>query len=114
MRQVWVFSGRASRPEWWVVNGTIGTIWAVATAGTPNDYGPGLLATLALLLIIIATCWLAIASSVRRLHDRGKSGWYYLVSFIPLVGPIWLIVECGCLRGTTGANQYGPPGPAQS
>jgi uncharacterized membrane protein YhaH (DUF805 family) len=113
MRQVWRFSGRAGRPEWWVINAAIGMIWAAAVAGTPNDYDPGLLATLVLLLIIITTCWLAIASSVRRLHDRGKSGWYYLISFIPLAGPIWLIVECGCLSGTVGTNPYGPPVPAQ-
>jgi uncharacterized membrane protein YhaH (DUF805 family) len=114
MRKIWAFSGRAGRPEWWVINGVIGVIWIVATAGTPKDYDPGTPTTLILLPIVLAMCWLAIASSVRRLHDRDKNGWWYLISFIPLVGLIWLIVECGCLRGTIGPNQYGPPIPAQS
>ncbi|MBA4098061.1 MAG: DUF805 domain-containing protein [Rhodospirillum sp.] len=114
MRQVWTFSGRAGRPEWWVINGAIALIWAAARAGTPKDYDPGLPMILILLPIILAMCWLAMASSVRRLHDRGKGGRWYVISFIPLVGLIWLIVECGCLRGTTGPNQYGPPIPAQS
>jgi uncharacterized membrane protein YhaH (DUF805 family) len=114
MRQVWRFSGRAARPEWWVVNGVIGVISTVATAGAPADYDPRPLTIIILLPIVIGMCWLTVASSVRRLHDRGKNGGWYFISFIPGVGLIWLIVECGCLGGTRGPNQYGPPIPAQS
>ena len=48
--------------------GTLGTIYALATL-LPN-----------------------LAVTVRRLHDVGKSGWFFLIIFIPLVGVIWLIV----------------------
>jgi hypothetical protein len=34
----------------------------------------------------------ALAVTVRRLHDVGKSGWMLLIIFIPLIGPIWLLV----------------------
>jgi len=34
----------------------------------------------------------SLAVGVRRLHDVGKSGWFYLISFIPLIGLIWLLV----------------------
>ena len=33
-----------------------------------------------------------LAVSVRRLHDVGRSGWMLLIIFIPLIGPIWLLV----------------------
>jgi uncharacterized membrane protein YhaH (DUF805 family) len=114
MRQLWLFSGRAGRPEWWVINMAIGLLWAFGSAGRSEDYHPGPLVILILLPVVLVMIWLAIASSVRRLHDRDNSGWWYLCNFIPLVGTIWLIVECGCLRGTVGSNQYGAPIPAQS
>lgn len=31
-----------------------------------------------------------------------------LITLIPLVGPIWTLVECGLLDGTQGLNKYGP------
>ena len=45
---------------------------------------------------------------VKRWHDRGKSGWWVLIALIPLVGPIWAIIETGFLPGTSGPNEYGP------
>lgn len=52
--------------------------------------------------------WIQLALSVKRWHDRDKSGLFVLVGFIPIIGPIWQFVEAGCLRGTVGDNQYGP------
>jgi uncharacterized membrane protein YhaH (DUF805 family) len=46
---------------------------------------------------------------IKRFHDRDKSGWWLLIALIPLIGPIWLLIELGFLKGTPGANQYGPP-----
>ena len=45
--------------------------------------------------------------TIKRWHDRNKSAWWVLISFIPLVGPIWTFVELGCLAGTDGENRYG-------
>ena len=44
---------------------------------------------------------------VKRLHDRDHSGWFYLISLIPLIGGIWLLIELGFLPGTEGANRFG-------
>ena len=70
--------------------------------------------------------WICFAISIKRLHDRDKSGWWLLVfyllpsvlswfsdvSFIFAVASfafsIWGLVELGFLRGTIGANKYGP------
>ena len=43
---------------------------------------------------------------VRRLHDVGKSGWFYLIIFIPLVGFIWMLVLL-VSDGNKGENKYG-------
>jgi len=49
----------------------------------------------------------SIAVTVRRLHDVGKSGWWYFIVLIPIIGAIWLLVLL-CTDGTPGANSYGP------
>jgi uncharacterized membrane protein YhaH (DUF805 family) len=48
-----------------------------------------------------------LAVTVRRLHDLDKSGWWWLIGFIPLVGAIILLVWF-CQRGTVGPNRFGP------
>lgn len=40
----------------------------------------------------------SIAFCVRRLHDAGKSGWYYLLGLVPFFGPIILLVML-CQKG---------------
>ncbi len=71
-------------------------------------------------LVSLVICWIPIipwiwsvailvpnlAISVRRLHDIGKSGWWYLISLIPLVGGIILLVFCCQDSGPD--NQWGP------
>ena len=47
-----------------------------------------------------------LAVMVRRLHDTGRSGWWYWIALIPLIGAILLLVWF-CSRGTVGSNQYG-------
>jgi uncharacterized membrane protein YhaH (DUF805 family) len=49
-------------------------------------YGP--LSIGYLLLLIIPT----LAVAVRRLHDIGKSGWWMLISLVPLIGGIWFFI----------------------
>jgi uncharacterized membrane protein YhaH (DUF805 family) len=59
-------------------------------------------------IVILLTLWPSLAIYTKRWHDRGKSGWWSLILLIPLVGSIWMLVELGFLRGTEGANNYGP------
>ena len=44
--------------------------------------------------------------TVRRLHDVGKSGWFMLIAFIPLIGIIWLLIVMAT-EGNPGENEYG-------
>jgi uncharacterized membrane protein YhaH (DUF805 family) len=49
----------------------------------------------------------ALAVIVRRLHDTGRSGWWYLVAFIPFIGAIVVLIALAT-DGQPGDNQYGP------
>ena len=48
-----------------------------------------------------------LAINTKRCHDRDRSGWFILLSLIPLVN-LWYIVEVGFLPGTKGNNRFGP------
>lgn len=56
----------------------------------------------------LALVWPSIATQVKRWHDRNKSGWWYLINFVPLVGGLWALIETGFLAGSEGENRYGP------
>ena len=102
------FSGRARRSEYWyfILCYYIITILAVVidnTLGLANDLtGYGFI-TLAVMLGHILP---SLSLVVRRLHDVGKSGWFYFIAFIPIIGGIWLLVLF-CTEGTKGENKYG-------
>jgi uncharacterized membrane protein YhaH (DUF805 family) len=97
--------GRIPRKTWWLW-GVLALL--VAAVGCTLLLGiAGVSAETAGLLVNLAVLWPAIATSVKRWHDRDKSGWWVLVNLIPVVGLIWVIVENGCLRGTVGPNRFG-------
>ncbi|MCP4779696.1 MAG: DUF805 domain-containing protein [Hyphomicrobium sp.] len=66
-------------------------------------------AWIAYLVYFVVGLWIAIAISIKRFRDRGKSGWWSLIMFITLIGPIWWLIELGFLPGDPGPNTYGPP-----
>ena len=54
--------------------------------------------------------WFVIISGIKRAHDFNASGWWSLVSLIPLLGIlIWIVIP-----GSKGCNRYGPPPPANT
>lgn len=55
----------------------------------------------------LATIVPSIAITVRRLHDTGRSGLWYFLSFVPFIGPIWLLVLM-LLGSQFYDNKYGP------
>jgi len=112
------FQGRVNRAKFWLVN--IGLIVAEAivfgVAGgasmlsedpsnmTMPSFG---LRGIVCLLVFIVLFWAGLAIAVKRWHDRNKSGWWVLIAFVPVIGGLWYLIECGFLPGTTGANNYG-------
>jgi uncharacterized membrane protein YhaH (DUF805 family) len=73
------------------------------TVGTPH-----MIALVVFLTGYIPLFWASVAIQVKRWHDRGKPGAWFFISFIPYLGGLWVLIECGCLRGTPHGNQYGP------
>ncbi len=95
------FTDRACRSEYWywILFVFIGFVVAEiidTVIGRPIFY------TLFTLAVLIPN----IAIGVRRLHDLDRSGWWLLLSFIPLVGAIILIIWF-CSKGTDGPNRFG-------
>ena len=104
-----VFSGRARRKEYWffaLFNAIIVFALTVIdiSAGLYDAFAEiGLLSGLYSLAVLLPS----IAVSVRRLHDIGRTGWWLLIVFIPLVGIIVLLVFA-VLDSMPGDNRYGP------
>ncbi len=102
------FKTRSRRSEFWyfglfnflaimvigMISGMLSTVIGDASIGLIGVY---------YLAIIIPS----LAVAVRRLHDTGRSGWWYLISLIPLIGSIVLIVFF-CEDSKPGPNQWGP------
>ena len=105
------FDGRARRAEfWWFALVNMGIAWAIviigAILGSVND-ALGTIASFAYFGYVAAMIVPAIAVSVRRLHDTGKSGGLWFLIFIPLVGAIILLVFYAT-DGDPTSNRYGP------
>lgn len=102
------FEGRARRAEYWnyvLFNFLISIgVWIFAIIFAL--FG-GLLLIPLLSLFSLANFIPSLAVGVRRLHDIGKPGAYYLFVLIPLIGPILLLVWFAT-EGTHGDNEYGP------
>jgi len=95
------FEGRAARSEYWFFALFLALASAVLTV---VDIALGI-EVLSLIFSLI-TLIPSIAVSVRRLHDTNRSGWWYLLIFIPLIGLIVLLIWF-CTRGTAGPNRFG-------
>lgn len=67
----------------------------------------GVLVAILFALLFFGFLWNTYAVQAKRWHDRDKSGWWSMVGFIPYIGGIWVLVECGFLRGTDGPNRHG-------
>jgi uncharacterized membrane protein YhaH (DUF805 family) len=98
-----VFSGRARRTEFWMYILFYVIIVVVLSVVEWMIGIPGVLSGLYTLALIIPS----IAVTVRRLHDTGRSGWWWLIGFIPVIGGIVLLVFM-VLESQLGENQYGP------
>jgi len=107
------FTGRARRSEYWyftlaqfvillsllILGLVAGSILGDILTGFFIAYGVFALYSLATFLPTLAVV-------VRRLHDVGKSGWFYFIAFVPFIGGIWLLVLM-CTEGDYGSNDYG-------
>ncbi|MDO7881334.1 DUF805 domain-containing protein [Salinibacterium soli] len=102
-----VFSGRASRSEFWwawlffvLLNAAFGIVFAIvmAATGTPTASGavqitaPGVVVLVLWGVVLLGAIIPEIALTVRRLHDANFSGWMYLLHLIPYLGGLIVLI----------------------
>lgn len=116
LRNYVTFSGRARRSEYWffvlfnvifaslaiLLDHFLGTDFVINTINGPIHVFYGYF----YLIYCFAVLLPGLAVLVRRLHDVGKSGWFVLISLIPIVGSIWLLVLL-FTDSVAGPNKYG-------
>lgn len=125
------FQGRANRQRYWLTSlAAYALFLIVAFVGIMIPFVGPVLGLVAL----VAFLWVVFATSTRRLHDRNKSAWWMLPMYLPLLllsalagiaetsdpmagaglsvltlpFSIWILIDLGCLKGTTGPNRFGP------
>ena len=103
-----VIQGRAQRSAYWfwVLFTILGSILASIVDGMISGVsfaGTGAVES----LFSLATILPSITVAIRRLHDLGRTGWWLLIVFVPIVGWIVLIVFF-VSKGTDGDNDHGP------
>ena len=102
------FSGRACRSEYWffILLMFIASFVLMITDLIGGTYhaklGYGLFGG----IFYLATVIPSLSVSVRRMHDLDKTGWWLLLSLIPIIGSIWLFILY-CTKGTEGNNRFG-------
>lgn len=114
------FEGRIGRKEWWIgfillyVIQFVVYFAAVAIGIIPADAGSAGAAAMTsgasvtLFVFFLIFLWPTLAIHAKRWHDRGKSGWWTLIAFVPFIGWLWLLIELGFLKGDEATNRYGP------
>ncbi len=109
--------GRIGRGKFWL--GILGLIVAQLVLGmilsiaglmsvdpeTGMPVGTGYWIGIGLLCLVLL--WPSICIYGKRYHDRDKSAWWMLIVFIPIVGWLWQLIECGLLKGSDGPNRFG-------
>ncbi|MEL6592117.1 MAG: DUF805 domain-containing protein [Bacteroidota bacterium] len=110
LRQYADFRGRARRKEYWMyILFHLMFICAFVFLGVvfENYMGSFSLSPMLLGIYVLGTIIPTFAVLVRRLHDTNRSGWNFLIRFIPLIGDILLLVFL-VDEGDPGPNRYGP------
>jgi uncharacterized membrane protein YhaH (DUF805 family) len=111
------FSGRARRKEFWtftlisLVIMFVIMIPAEMMMGARSANGSASPGTVALFIVLglfdLAILIPSLAVTVRRLHDTGRSGWWWFIQLVPAIGGIWLLVLL-VMDSQPDANQWGP------
>jgi uncharacterized membrane protein YhaH (DUF805 family) len=94
--------GRAQRSEYWwytlfIIIVTIIAMVVDMAIGFPLFY----------MIVALGTLAPSICVAIRRMHDKGKSGWWLLIGLIPIIGGLYILYMF-VTRGTEGDNDFGP------
>lgn len=99
------FGGRIGRGGFWLISIVVMLAQIVGFLLTLRGSAG---VAIGIVLILVGTV-VSLATQTKRWHDRDKSGWWWLISFVPFIGGPWMLIELGFLGGTPGANRFGLP-----
>lgn len=108
------FDGRAGRREYWyfwlfnVLMNILAFVAIVALAAVDASQNVGIVALGIYGMYGLVVLVPSISVFVRRMHDTGRSGAYFLLCLIPLFGPLLLLAFAASAPDPT-ANRYGRP-----
>src|SRR5436309_5574241 len=106
LKKYLVFTGRATRTEYWMFalfNVIISIVLSIIGYVVVGGNGQSALSSLYSLAVLLPS----LGVSVRRLHDTNRSGWWLLISLVPIIGIIVLIVFL-VQDSDPGDNRYAP------
>jgi uncharacterized membrane protein YhaH (DUF805 family) len=96
------YEGRATRSEYWyfiLYNIVVyALLWGLSFIDASLVIVP--------MIYILVSYLPTFSVTARRLHDVNKSGWFQLISFIPVIGAIWLLILM-VRKGDAGDNKFG-------
>jgi uncharacterized membrane protein YhaH (DUF805 family) len=95
--------GRLSRRQYWLASLPLIGAQILIELLIASEIEPVLAALLSLGLAVPS-----FVITIKRLHDRGRNGWFASIAAIPFLGAIWLLIEAGLLPGVRGPNRFGP------
>ena len=104
--------GRASRSEYWWFQAMFAplTMFVVIMSEAENLENSSELILwfyLFCFIVVLVSIIPLITVTIRRFHDTNKSGWYFFLGLIPLVGSL-IVTVMMIPEGTKGKNKYGP------
>ena len=98
------FTGRAARSEFWWFQ--LYFVLGYVVLGVLGGALVGEIAGILMILFLLANFLPGLAVLVRRLHDIDRSGWWYFINMVPVVGP-FVFLYWTVQRGTEGPNSFG-------
>lgn len=109
MLRYFEFDGRSSRREyWWYTLGAFVVFFLAVFVDRALGYGySGRMVGPALVFAFVVHIIPGITLTVRRLHDAGRSGWWYWIALIPFIGGLWLFYLTAIKGPDDESDQYG-------
>lgn len=105
--------GRATRSQFWW---SMLTVFALSVLcaysdgqrllNDPTAIGPDQMWKMPTIWLSLLTLVPTFTITIRRLHDTGRSGFWYLIVFVPLIGGIWMLILM--LTKSDHSNRWGP------
>src|SRR4051812_8194641 len=98
IRQLFSNKGRIRRMDYWLTNILLFAVmitvaqglaaWQHVDLDDKSDVRAIAIQFFAAMLVV----WPNVATGIKRLHDRNQSGWWILLSFLPVIGNVWMLI----------------------